>query len=1153
MKFCVLGPLSVVDDQGRELAAGQPLQQALLAMLVLHAGQVVPVDTLIDGLWGGSAPASAANSIQVYVSRLRKLLEPNAQIATVGPGYRLEVPLEAVDAFSFERLASEARGALSRGETAKAVETFRRALELRRGRPLAEFGDRPFAVGAARRLCRMIDTVEEDLIDARLAGGQHDDLPAEVEGLVTSDPLSERRWGQLMTALYLAGRQAEALEAFQRAREVLVGRLGVEPGPDLRRIEAEVLNQTLRQPRPLPSGAVTFFLTDVEGSVRMWERAPDAMAAAIARHDEIAREVIEAHGGLLRKTRGEGDSTFSVFVSAVDAVRAACALELEMAAESWPRSTPLRVRAAVHTGEAELRDADYYGPAVNRAARIRSVARGEQVLVSEVTAALVRDALSDEIGVRDLGEHKLRDLARPERLFQLIGPGLRDDFGPIATSEPRVAMPTRSSSFVGRARELGELAAMLAESRLVTLTGAGGCGKTSLAVAVATSTAAAHADGVVFVDLAAVGSGDLVPDAFASALGVRARPGRTLLDSVGEYLGPQSCLVVVDNCEHVADAARAVIDSALRAGSAVRVLATSREHLGLAGEVTWLVPPLDREFAVELFSQRARAAVPGFDAAAHPETIGSLCERLDGIPLAIELAAARVNVLSVDQIVERLDDALRFLGDDRAPAPTRQRTLRATCEWSYALLSGAEQQLFSCLAVFAGGFTLEAVEALGALTDSPRDDVVGYFVRLVDKSLVLRTDGPDPSQARYRMLEPLRQFAYEQLAARGAVSTARDLHLAYFTAFAETIEPNLYRSGARRWADRLGCESANIDASLDWAFTGDGDRALGVRIVGALSWAWFAAGRIDEGREWSLAAIDACRGERSAQRAAALYAAALMASARSDLDAVGALSDELWQLADEIESPRFAALARDMAGIVCWATGEAAESVELMRSAMVLYDQSGDVFDAALCCTEVGRSLAAAGRDDEARVAFAEAEKRARAVGEDSALGFALDGSAVFSLRTGDIGRAAALIGEAVDHYNASGYQEGVASGLNTRAAIAVALGDLDAAAADFAQAIVLCRRLGHIGGAATSLDGLAHIAEQQGDLFGAVERCAAADAWREQAGLGLPPPEARNRSALVERLRIAVPDATFSAAWAAGASTRFDDAARLGTGRREV
>ena len=489
-------------------------------------------------------------------------------------------------------------------------------------------------------------------------------------------------------------------------------------------------------------------------------------------------------------------------------------------------------------------------------------------------------------------------------------PALPDDFGPIATAGTRVVMPSRSSSFVGRGHEMDEVAAILAAARLVTLTGAGGCGKTSLAVEVAMSVAADFADGAVFVDLAAVSSDELVPDAFATALGVRARPGRTLLDSVGEYLGQQSALVVVDNCEHVAEAARAVIDAALRAGPAVRVLATSREHLGLAGEVTWLVPPLELDVAVELFEQRARAALPGFDGGQRSAT-ERLCARLDGIPLAIELAAARVNVLSVDQITERLDDALRLLGDTHGATPTRQRTLRATCEWSYALLSDAERQLFACLAVFAGGFTLEAVEALAPLADVPREDIVGYFVRLVDKSLVLRTDGPDPTQPRYRMLEPLRQFAHEQLRERGAVDAARDLHLAYFTALVETVEPSLYRSGARRWTDRLTGETANIDAALEWAFAGDGDAALGVRIIGALSWAWFAAGRIDEGTQWCEIALGACRGEASRERAGVLYAAALMASARSDLDTMGALVEELWQVA---ERDRLAALRGTRAG-----------------------------------------------------------------------------------------------------------------------------------------------------------------------------------------------------------------------------------------------
>lgn len=558
MEFGLLGVLEVVDSDGGRVDVGRPQQGALLALLLLHANQVVSVQAIVEGLWGEDPPESSVNLVQGLVSRLRrKVLGGDVRLETVAPGYRLGVPLDAVDLGRFERLAVEGRHTLAGGEPTAAVDALGRALRIWRGPALAEFAGLPFAKGEVARLARLVSGAEEDWVDGRLALGQHIEVTAELERLVDQDPFSERRWGQLMTALYRAGRQADALEAFQRARRVLVDQLGLEPGPELRRVEAEVLAHALGPPAPLPRGSVTFLLTDIEGSTRLWEEDPQHMAAVVARHDAIAAQVVARHGGQLRRTRGEGDSTLSVFDVASDAVHAALDFQVALRGEAWPGGRGLSARAVVHTGEAELGDGDYSGPAVNRAARVRAAGRGGQVLVTEATAALVADALGPEFALRDLGRHRLRDMVRPERLYQLTHAALPADFAPLATLGAAGNLPCRSVSFIGRAWELAEVASALGRARLVTLTGPGGCGKTSLAIAAAGNAAENYPDGVWFVDLGPLSSSDLVPDAIAEVLGIRARPGQTLTQSVAEYVGHQDALVVLDNCEHVVMASSA--------------------------------------------------------------------------------------------------------------------------------------------------------------------------------------------------------------------------------------------------------------------------------------------------------------------------------------------------------------------------------------------------------------------------------------------------------------------------------------------------------------------------------------------------------------------------------------------------------------------
>lgn len=476
----------------------------------------------------------------------------------------------------------------------------------------------------------------------------------------------------------------------------------------------------------LPTGTVTFVLTDVEGSSRLWETDPAAMRSALSRHDELIEETVAEHGGSVVKPRGEGDSRFAVFPRAADGAAAALAIQLRLAAERWGTSSAVRVRIALHTGEADLREADYYGTAVNRCARLRDVAHGGQVLLSEVTAELVAQGLPEGASLLDLGSHQLKDLSTPEHVFQLAHPDLPRLFPPLESLNARPNnLPARLTSFIGREKEIAEVGTLVAAGRDVTLTGSGGVGKTRLAYQVAAEVMDEFPGGVWVSELASVSGGGLVPQTVATSMGLREEPGRTILETLVDYLKGRRALIVLDNCEHLLEGCRELVRRVLERCEGVRVLSTSREPLGVPGEVLYPVPSMpvpheesDRSLeaiafveSVRLFVERATQSKPAFQLN-NDNVLGvaSICRRLDGIPLAIELAAARVRHLTPNEIAERLDDRFRILTGGNPAALGRHQTLRAAIDWSHDMLTEQEKVLFRRASTFAGGFTLEAAE-----------------------------------------------------------------------------------------------------------------------------------------------------------------------------------------------------------------------------------------------------------------------------------------------------------------------------------------------------------------------------------------------------------------------------------------------------------
>jgi len=618
----------------------------------------------------------------------------------------------------------------------------------------------------------------------------------------------------------------------------------IDPRTDMPPLDWSDLGVNKAMNESLPTGTVTLLLADVQGSTQLWHSQPEEMTTAIANLDQTLAELVGVHHGVRPVEQGEGDSFVIAFSRASDAV--ACALALQRAPLA-----PLRLRVGVHTGEVQLRDENnYVGPAINRTARLRELAHGGQTVLSGTTGDLIADTLPEGAWLADLGTHALRDLPRPERVVQLCHPDLCNEFPPLRKHEAVVVQrfPIQLTSFVGRDTEIAEVRDILARNRLVTLTGAGGVGKTRLAVQVAASVAGGYADGAWYVDLAPITDPDLVPVSAARALGLPDQPGRSPEKSLLQFIGGRHMLLVLDNCEHLLDASAALITTLLSGCPQLTVLATSREPVGMTGEVTWRVPSLSlADDAVRLFSERAGHARPGFgindDNAA---AVDEICHRLDGMPLAIELAAARVRALSPKEILAGLQDRFRLLTGGSRTAVRRQQTLRASVDWSHALLTEPERILFRRLGVFMGGFDLGACREVVCDKELAPHQVLDVLALLVDKSLVIAetTSG----STRYRLLETIRQYAQEKLGESAEAVGVRDRHRDQYTAMAAALDTPT-STGMDVLLDQTESNLDNLRAAFAWSReNSETDNAL--ELATSLQPLWLTRGGLKEGSDW---------------------------------------------------------------------------------------------------------------------------------------------------------------------------------------------------------------------------------------------------------------------------------------------------------------
>ncbi|MDP8924600.1 MAG: tetratricopeptide repeat protein, partial [Chloroflexota bacterium] len=693
---------------------------------------------------------------------------------------------------------------------------------------------------------------------------------------------------------------------------------------------------------------MTFLLTDLEGSTALWERAAEAMRPALARHDALVGAAVERHGGTLLRAQGAGDSHLAVFARAEDAVAAARAIQDAVLAEPWSTPTPLRVRIGLHTGEAEARDGGYLGATVNRCARLQEVGRGGETVLSEVTASLVRDALPAGLALRDLGERRLRGLSRPERAFLLVAADATFTWAPPREPDiwPRT-LPVETTSLVGRGRDVEQIRAQFRSgARILTLTGPGGVGKTRLAVQAAVEVAEEIGGVAAFVALAAVVDPSLVGPTIARTLGASERPGRSIAATLIEHLRDKDLVLILDNFEQVAPAAP-LVGELLGAAPGLRVLVTSRALLRISGEHDYPVQPLAlpvgaansvgenavddalRFGAVRLFVERARALKPDF--ALTDETapiVVDVCRRLDGLPLAIELAAARVRLLPPRALLARLERRLPFLIAGPADLPARQRTLRGAIAWSYDLLDPEEQSLFRQLTVFAGGIGLDAAEAVCRVI-VPEVDVLEGLASLLDKSLLRTVEHPD-DEPRYAMLDTIREYGLEQLEASGDLDDARRRHAAYYLALTEDAEARLTGPDQARWLDRLDLEHDNLRAALQWCT--EHDTGSGLRLAATLWRFWYVRAYFTEGRDWLARLLPLPEARvRTATRALALNGAGNLAYNQGDYAAAEACHQESLEIRRELGDRRGIAGSLNNLGLIARDRGDFAGATDLFE------------------------------------------------------------------------------------------------------------------------------------------------------------------------------------------------------------------------------
>ena len=821
------------------------------------------------------------------------------------------------------------------------------------------------------------------------------------------------------------------------------------------------------------SAVTTFLFTDIGGSSRLWEEHPEQMHRALQNHDRILRDAVLRHHGVVVKSTGDG--IHAVFQDPLDALEATAEFQLALETPEASDALQLRVRCGVHAGVIERRDGDYFGGVVNRAARIMNAAHGGQVLTSQAIAELVQGRLPDGMSLRDLGALRLRDLAGAERVFQLQHAGLRPSFPALRSLEAVPNnLPQQVTTFIGREREHVQIKAALKKTRLLTLTGIGGIGKTRLSLQVAADVINEFADGVWFVELAPLTDSNLVPQVVATILGVKEDAGRPLTEALVASVRERQLLLVLDNCEHLVSACAELARQLLQAGPKLSILVTSREPLNISGEAVYTVPPLSipsldesmatdaimRFEAVHLFVDRARATQASFR---HSDqdmpAIVEICQRLDGIPLALELAAARVRALSVEEIAARVNDRFRLLTSGNRTAQPRQQTLRAMIDWSYDLLHDRERTLLRRLAVFAGSWTLEAAEGVGSGGGIEESEVLDLLTDLVEKSLVM----VDAEGGRYRLLETVRQYAHELLAESGEMEDARARHLGYFLRLAEAAWSGLVGPQQGVWLARLDFERENLLAAHAWCMQSKGGGELALKLANSIKQYWVSRGQL---------------GLR--------YRLVVEALAHS-----GAQSRNLARCHGLFN-----------AGQVCYFMGDYDQSIEYLREGLAIARELQEHARIEACLQLLGLSSLGRGDTTAARGYLEEAVVRARDQGDRREMAAAINGLAQFHRVVGELNAAEPLYQDVLALAKEIGDRESEAVAELNLAMVAICKGLADHARPMLLEAIAIARDMGSRPTGQSAIEVTAGMAAEQEFWERAARLFGAAEAQAVQTGL---------------------------------------------------